>query len=120
MAQAIEGGRGSSGPAVSWFGRTGIARASTIGRRQAAVKKAHQVAGLPSPTDDVRARAVMAGIRRERGVRPVQKAPLITDLVIQMLEKIPSDTVAGLRDRALILLRFKRPPSVGAGWTRRR
>jgi site-specific recombinase XerD len=82
------------------------ARASTIGRRQAALKKAHQLAGLPSPTDDVRARAVMAGIRRELGVRPAQKAPLMTDLVRQLLEKIPSDTVAGLRDRALVLLGF--------------
>ncbi len=82
------------------------ARASTIQRRQAAVKKAHQLAGLPSPTDDVRPRSVMAGIRRELGVRPVQKAPLMTDLVKQLLEKIPSDTVAGLRDRALILLGF--------------
>ena len=82
------------------------ARASTIGRRQAAVKKAHQVAGLPSPTDDGRTRSVMAGIRRELGVRPVQKAPLMTELVRQLLEKVPSDTVAGLRDRALILLGF--------------
>ena len=82
------------------------ARASTIQRRQAAVKKAHQLAGVPSPTDDVRPRSVMAGIRRELGVRPVQKAPLMTDLVKQLLEKIPDDTAAGLRDRALILLGF--------------
>lgn len=48
----------------------------------------------------------MAGIRRELGVRPNQKSPLMTDLVRQLLEHIPTTTEAGLRDRALLLLGF--------------
>ena len=82
------------------------AKPSTIKRRQASIKKAHQLAGRLSPTDDPRPRAVMAGIRRELGVRANQKAPLMTDLVRQLLEHIPTDTEAGLRDRALLLLGF--------------
>ena len=82
------------------------AKPSTIKRRQASIKKAHQLAGRLSPTDDPRPKAVMAGIRRELGVRPAQKSPLMTDLVRQLLQHIPTDTEAGLRDRALLLLGF--------------
>jgi site-specific recombinase XerD len=82
------------------------AKPSTIKRRQASIKKAHQLAGRLSPTDDPRPKAVMAGIRRELGVRPNQKSPLMTDLVRQLLDHIPTTTQAGLRDRALLLLGF--------------
>jgi len=43
--------------------------ASTIGRRCAAIKWRHKVAGYASPTDDERVKATLSGIRREIGRR---------------------------------------------------
>src|SRR5450759_5492160 len=48
---------------------------STIGRRVAAIRYAHRLAGLAAPTDDERVRATVRGIRREKGVAPKKKAP---------------------------------------------
>src|ERR1700737_3785882 len=43
----------------------GGAKPSTKKRREASIKKAHQLAGRLSPTDDPRPKAVMAGLRRD-------------------------------------------------------
>ena len=42
-------------------------KASSIGRRLAAIRYAHQLAGLPTPTDVQVVRAVIRGIRRTIG-----------------------------------------------------
>src|SRR4051812_25619449 len=42
-------------------------KASTIGRRVAAIRYAHKLAGHPLPTDDERVRATVRGIRRTIG-----------------------------------------------------
>lgn len=47
--------------------------ASTIGRRTAAKRYIHKLAGLPVPTDDERVRATVRGIRRTVGVAPPKK-----------------------------------------------
>jgi hypothetical protein len=54
---------------------------STIGRRVAAIRYAHKLAGLPLPTDDERVRATVRGIRRSLGAAPapyhiIEKAAL--------------------------------------------
>jgi hypothetical protein len=48
-------------------------RPSTIGRRVAAIRYAHKLAGFPIPTDDERVRATVRGIRWSLGAAPNRK-----------------------------------------------
>lgn len=51
--------------------------------------------------------AVLSGIRRQHGTRPLRQAkPLELDPLARLLEPIDTATLAGLRDRALLLLGF--------------
>lgn len=82
------------------------AKASTIGRRAAAIGYAHKLAGYRDPPSGAEAvKAVMRGIRRTIGTAPQRKAPATADLVNEMLKHCP-DTLAGKRDRALLALGF--------------
>ncbi|RYC29534.1 integrase [Lichenibacterium minor] len=78
---------------------------STIDRRAAAISYAHRLAGLDAPSATEEVRAVLTGIRNTIGRRPMKKKALTADLVGKVVKKIPSD-LAGLRDRAMILLCF--------------
>ncbi|MCJ2087272.1 site-specific integrase [Methylobacterium sp. E-005] len=79
--------------------------ASTLGRRMAAIRHAHKLAGLPDPTEDEGVRAAIRGARRKVGVAPVQKAAATADVLTALLMRCP-DTLAGKRDRALLALGF--------------
>ena len=82
-------------------------RPVTVGRRAAAIAAAHRAQDKPNPCDSGAVAAVMAGIRREHGTRPLRKAsPLELDPLARLLEPIDTLTLAGLRDRALLLLGF--------------
>lgn len=81
-------------------------RPSTIARRVAAISDAHARAGHDSPTTSVAVRSVLKGIKRRLGTRPTKKAPLTDNLVAKAIRKIPTDTLIGLRDRALLLVGF--------------
>ena len=83
----------------------GGAKASTLGRRCAAIRWAHETEGHPSPTRDRAVASVMKGIRRTIGAAKDQKAAATADRVASMLATIP-DTLAGKRDRALLSLGF--------------
>jgi integrase len=49
----------------------------------------------------------MSGIRREHGTRPLRRAaPLELDPLARLLEQIDAATLAGARDRAMLLLGF--------------
>jgi len=80
-------------------------RPSTIGRRVAAIRYAHKLAGKDVPTDDERVRATVRGIRRAVGTAPTKKAPATADRIIAMAP-VAGTRHAGLRDRALLLLGF--------------
>jgi site-specific recombinase XerD len=78
---------------------------STIDRRLAAIGKAHQLAGLPDPTKDQRVRDALTGARRALAEAPSHaKTALALEHLDHMLRPIPTDTHAGLRDRALLLV----------------
>ncbi|MDP4027072.1 site-specific integrase [Methylobacterium sp. NEAU 140] len=79
--------------------------ASTLGRRLAAIRYAHKLAGQPDPTDDEGVRAAMRGARRKVGVAPTQKAAATADVLAALLMRTP-DTLTGKRDRALLALGF--------------
>ena len=78
---------------------------STIQRRAAAISYAHKLAGEPSPLQLEAVKAVLRGVRRSVGAAAKPKAPLTADLVARVVKKLP-DTLAGKRDRALIVLGF--------------
>ena len=82
-----------------------MARPSTLGRRVAAIRYAHRLAGLPLPTDSEGVKATMRGIRRTFGSAKVRKAPAVAAKMLGMVATAPVD-LAGLRDRALLLLGF--------------
>jgi len=81
-------------------------KASTLGRRAAAIGYAHKLAGhREPPTNAETVKAVMRGIRRTIGTAPARKAPATAELVGEMLKHCP-ETLAGKRDRALLALGF--------------
>jgi site-specific recombinase XerD len=80
-------------------------RPSTLGRRVAAIRYAHKLAGHPVPTDDERVKATMRGIRRSLGTAPRKKTPATAERIIAMA-LAAGDDLKGLRDRALLLIGF--------------
>jgi site-specific recombinase XerD len=82
-----------------------ISKASTLGRRVAAIRYAHKLAGLALPTDAEGVKATMRGIRRTYGSARVRKSPAVAGKMLGMVATAP-DKLAGLRDRALLLVGF--------------
>jgi site-specific recombinase XerD len=80
-------------------------KVSTISRRAAAIAYAHKLSRHASPLADENVKAVLRGIRRSLGVAAKGKAPATADLVAKMVRRLPA-TLAGKRDRALILVGF--------------
>jgi integrase len=79
-------------------------KASSIMRRAAAVAYAHKMNGFESPINE-NVKAIMRGIRRKLGTARKGKAPATAAIVAKLTRKLP-DTLAGKRDRALILIGF--------------
>jgi len=85
--------------------QAGASKASTLGRRVAAIRYAHKLAGLALPTDAEGVNATMRGIRRTYGSARIRKAPAVAGKMLGMVAAAP-DKLAGLRDRALLLVGF--------------
>ena len=79
---------------------------ATIRRRLATIGYAHRCAKHDSPADDPAVKATMAGIARTIGSVHSKKTALTAALVAKVVKAISADTVAGLLDRALLLLQF--------------
>jgi integrase len=84
---------------------TAGAKVSTVRRRCAAIGDAHRRGGHDNPAAHAGVKATLAGIARTLGAPPAKKAALTADLLAKALRRIPED-LAGLRDRALILIGF--------------
>ena len=80
-------------------------KASTLGRRGAAIRYIHKAGGHEPPTGLEAVKATMRGIRRSIGTAPEQKEAATASRVTDMLDAIPAG-IAGTRDRALIALGF--------------
>jgi site-specific recombinase XerC len=80
-------------------------RPSTIGRRMAAIRYAHKLAGFETPTNSEAVKATLRGIRRTIGSAPTRKKPATADRVRAMSEQTDG-SLKGLRDRAILLLGF--------------
>ena len=94
-------------------------KVSTIGRRLASLSAWHKRAGFPSPTEEILVRETMKGIRRKKGSKRKQAAPLTVGVLTRVLEVIRTHdrnykndkktgaiVPAALRDRALLLMGF--------------
>jgi site-specific recombinase XerD len=82
-------------------------KASTIGRRVAAIRYAHKLAGHDEPpTNSEIVKATVRCIRRTLGAAQVRKAPATADRIVAMAMVAPRADLKGLRDRALLLLGF--------------
>jgi len=79
---------------------------STITQRLAAIRWAHELAGIESPTGAKGVRATMQGIRRALGVAPRKKSPATSGRIAAMVAHADGSTLKGKRDRALLLLGF--------------
>ena len=81
--------------------------ASTLARRLAAVRLIHLASDHPSPHDALAVRQVLAGIRASQRERPSgAKAALVDDDVACLVDVLDPNTLAGARDRALLLVGF--------------
>jgi site-specific recombinase XerC len=80
-------------------------KASTIGRRVAAIRHAHKLAGHEPPTNSEVVKATVRGIRRSIGAAKTRKAPIVAEVARAMAQAAPA-SLKGLRDRALLLLGF--------------
>ena len=81
---------------------------NTVELRRAAIRYLHFIAGLPIPTAEAHVAATLAGIHRaaaDAGELPAKKLAATADILRQILAGIPDD-LAGLRDRALLLVGF--------------
>ena len=91
--------------AIYLAGLSTCAKVSTLERRVTAISQAHQMAGHPSPTSDIKIRTLMAGIRRSKGTAQDGKKPVLTADIRSMVAALP-DGLLGIRDRALLLVGF--------------
>ena len=81
---------------------------NTIDLRRAAIRYLHFIAGCAVPTAEAHVSETMAGIHREaadRGEMPGKKLAATADILREIVAAIPED-LAGLRDRALLLVGF--------------
>ena len=78
---------------------------NTLSRRLAAVSQMHQQSGFESPTQTWAVKQFLSGLRREVGVEPSRKRPLLVAELREILRGLPNSNL-GIRDRALLLLGF--------------
>ncbi len=94
------------------------AKVGTMSRRLSAIRFAHRLRNLPDPCEHARVVAVWEGIRRTHGAPPEQAAPLMPPELFHVLDACPEMKawrtagrppeldLAGVRDRALLLVGF--------------
>jgi integrase len=80
---------------------------ATLGRRLAAIHRAHVDDGYESPALSSLVRKTMSGIRRTFGVRQNQAKPMCRDDLLEVLVLVDQQNpVKAARDRALLLIGF--------------
>jgi site-specific recombinase XerD len=80
-------------------------KAATIQRHVASIRAAHLAANKEPPTNAEGVKATMRGIRRTLGTRPTKKAPATAEIITKLQAVFPN-TLAGHRDRAIVLMGF--------------
>ena len=93
-------------------------KASTIGRRVAAIRYAHKLAGFDTPTDDERVKATVRGIRRTLGTAKSKKAPATAERLLAMAANTGAGPERHPRSRIAVAWLRRRVSPVGAGRAR--
>lgn len=78
---------------------------SAVNRRRAAIGRIHELCEQSNPCKAERVRTTWEGIARAKGTAPTPKRHITPDEIRAMVECVPGD-LAGLRDRAILLLGF--------------
>ena len=79
---------------------------ATLERRIATISTAHKTAGYDSPTEHSVVKAVLRGIRRQKGAAQHRTRALLTEDLRRLLKQIDDSKLIGVRDRALLLVGF--------------
>lgn len=87
---------------IEYLSSTGRAL-STIDRSLATISQAHKFLGFDSPCSAPIVREVRKGIRRERGSRQKQAAPITIDILRRLIDRTDNNLL-GSRDRAMLLI----------------
>jgi integrase len=96
----------SSETVGAYLAATGLGYAlPTLRRRVAAIARAHRIAKQPLDTRHPAIRETLRGIARTHG-EPARRSAALTTPEIRRLIEVCSDDLAGIRDRALILIGF--------------
>jgi integrase len=89
----------------TWPRPASATRCQTLRRRVAAIARAHRIAKHPLDTRHPAIRETLRGIARTHGEPARRSAALTTDEIRRLVEVCGND-LAGLRDRALVLIGF--------------
>ena len=79
---------------------------STLNRRIAAIRYAHEVAGYETPTTNKLVSITLKGIRRSNRIRTRKKAAATVDKIYQMIAHCNTQTLQGKRDKLVLILGF--------------
>lgn len=77
---------------------------ATIQRAKAAIRKAHQLSGLPSPTSDELVKSQLEGISRTIGSKQKQAPAFTMAYFKRVMGDIDTSHAKGLRDKALLFV----------------
>lgn len=80
-------------------------KVASIGLALTAIGQAHKAAGHAPPSAHPHVAATWAGIRRSLGTAQRRAAPVVVDVLRELVEALPA-TPGGARDRALLVLGF--------------
>lgn len=79
---------------------------STLRRRLSSISEAHRFKKFLSPTKRIEVVALMEGIKREKGSRQSPKKALMLQVLPDLIDKIDTSSLIGIRDKAILLLGF--------------
>lgn len=79
---------------------------STLNRRLAAIRYAHEAAGHETPTAHKLVSVTLKGIRRTNGLSARKKAAATVDKIYQMIAHCNTQTLQGKRDKLILILGF--------------
>ena len=80
-------------------------KVSTIVRRLSTISQAHQAAGFGSPTFAFAVKAVVKGVKKEKGNIPNKKTAAVIEDIRAMVDTLGGSLI-NIRDRALVLIGF--------------
>jgi integrase len=84
----------------------GVKSAATLRRRLTTISRAHDIAGLETPTRRAVVREAWKGIARSFGTASTAKTPARIDELRTMVGALDLDRLIGARDRALLVVGF--------------